>query len=239
MTLSGSASMRCGPPNWRMTPTGRAGDRFAWKGVTRRVPVAGSELPSAAYAQIRQAAPCHSALALLEVRLVNIATPLLAELEQEAQPTRQLLERVPSDRLDWRPHPKSMTLGQLALHVAQVPGAFAAILTADEVDFATVDFETSNQADAGELLVALDRSLAEARQWLAQLDEEQATALYHARLAEQELFALPRLALVRSLMFNHWYHHRGQLCVYLRLLDVPLPPIYGPTADENPFGAAA
>ena len=170
---------------------------------------------------------------------MHIATPLLAELEQEARPTRQLLERIPRDRLDWRPHPKSMTLGQLALHVAQVPGAFAAILAADGVDFATMGFGTPNPADTAELLVALDRSLVGARRWLAQLDEAQATALYHARLAERELFALPRLALVRTLMFNHWYHHRGQLCVYLRLLDVPLPPIYGPTADENPFATVA
>lgn len=168
---------------------------------------------------------------------MHIATPLLAELEQEAQSTRKLLERIPNDRLAWRPHPKSMTIGQLALHVAQVPGAFAAILAADEVDFATTSFGTSNPATSTELLVALDKSLAEAREWLAQLDDERATTLYHARLAGQELFALPRLSLVRSLMFNHWYHHRGQLCVYLRLLDVPLPPIYGPTADENPFGA--
>ena len=162
-------------------------------------------------------------------------TLLLAELEQEAQPTRQLLERVPADRLAWRPHPKSMTLGQLAMHVAQVPGAFADILTSDEVDFSTIEFGTPSPADATDLLVMLNVSLSRARTLLAQLSEERAAALFHARLADQQLFELPRFTLVRSLTFNHWYHHRGQLSVYLRLLDVPLPPIYGPTADENPF----
>ncbi len=166
---------------------------------------------------------------------MHTTTQFLGELEQEAHPTRQLLVRVPSDRLAWRPHPKSMTLGQLGLHVAQIPGAFAAILAADEVDFATTSFGTPNPVDNAELLVALDESLARAREWLAQLNDERATALYQARLAGRDLFALPRVTLVRSLMFNHWYHHRGQLCVYLRLLDISLPPIYGPTADENPF----
>ena len=169
---------------------------------------------------------------------MNVATALLAELEQEAQLTRHLLERVPGDRLGWRPHPRSMTLGQLALHVAQVPGAFATDLAADGVDFATVDFGGGDPASVAEVLDALDRSVATARPWLMQLDEAQAAALYHACAGGVELFAVPRITLVRSMMFNHWYHHRGQLTVYLRMLDVPLPPIYGPTADENPFGAA-
>ena len=163
---------------------------------------------------------------------------LLAELEQEADATRRVLERVPNDRLTWRPHPKSMTLGALALHVAQIPGAFAVHLAADGVDFATVDFGGSATGAEGQLLPALERSVAVAARWLTQLDEGQASALYRARVGSHELFAVPRLTLVRSLMFNHWYHHRGELCVYLRLLGVPLPPIYGPTADENPFAGA-
>jgi uncharacterized damage-inducible protein DinB len=169
--------------------------------------------------------------------MVNTAIPLLAELEQEADATRRLLEHVPSDRLAWRPHPKSMTLGELALHVAQIPGAFAAHLAADGVDFAVVDFGAPSSVEEGQLLPALEQRVAAARRWLAQLDEEQAAGLYHARVGSQELFAVPRLTLARSLMFNHWYHHRGELCVYLRLLGVALPPIYGPTADENPFTA--
>lgn len=163
---------------------------------------------------------------------------LIAELEQEADTTRRLLERVPNDRLTWRPHPKSMTLGELALHVAEIPGTFAAHLAADGVDFATVDFGGSATVAEGQVLPALERSVAAAARWLAQLDDTKASGLYRARVGGQELFAVPRITLVRSLMFNHWYHHRGELCVYLRLLGVPLPPIYGPTADENPFGRA-
>jgi uncharacterized damage-inducible protein DinB len=167
--------------------------------------------------------------------MVITASPLLAELEQEADNTRRVLERVPGDRLDWRPHPKSMTLGELALHVAQLPGQFAAHLAEDGVDFAEVEFGGSVSVGKEELLRAHERGVAAARAWLEQLDEAHATGLYHARVAGHEIFALPRLALARSLMFNHLYHHRGELCVYLRLLGVPLPPIYGPTADENPF----
>ncbi len=163
---------------------------------------------------------------------------LVAELDQESQVTRQLLERVPLDRLDWRPHSKSMTLGELALHVAQVPGAFARILASDGVDFATVDFSAPASGDTTNLLKVLDDSVCSAREWLGRLDDAGAGALYRARVGQRELFAVPRHVLVRSLVFNHWYHHRGQLTVYLRLLDVPLPPIYGPTADENPFAAA-
>jgi uncharacterized damage-inducible protein DinB len=165
------------------------------------------------------------------------AVTLVAELDQEAVATRRVLERVPLDRLEWRPHPKSMSLGQLALHVAQVPGTFTSILAADEVDFATVDFEAPARGDARSLVKLLEDSVCSARRWLSELDEARANALYRARAGQQALFAVPRHVLVRSLIFNHWYHHRGQLTVYLRLLDVPLPPIYGPTADENPFGA--
>lgn len=163
---------------------------------------------------------------------------LVAELDQEAQATRQVLERVPTDKLDWRPHAKSMTLGQLALHVAQVPGTFAEILAGDQVDFATVDFGAPASGDPRNLLKVLEDSVCGARRWLSQLDDTHAGALYRARAGRRDLFAVPRHVLVRSLMFNHWYHHRGQLTVYLRLLGVPLPPLYGPTADENPFGAA-
>jgi uncharacterized damage-inducible protein DinB len=173
----------------------------------------------------------------VEVRVMVDITSLVEELQQEADVTRRLLERVPSDRLTWRPHPKSMTLGALALHVAEIPGQFAGHLAEDGVDFTTVDFGGSGSVGEGQILPALDESVATASRWLAQLDTARATGLYHARVGSRELFAAPRIALVRSLMFNHWYHHRGELCVYLRLLGVRLPPIYGPTADENPFAA--
>ncbi len=162
------------------------------------------------------------------------AEQLIAELEREAGATRQLLSRVPSE-FEWRPDPKSMTLGQLAQHVAEIPATFADILTPDGVDFATVDFATSDPAPGIDFVLLLEQSVAKAKGWLRQLNDEAAGAIYRASVAGVELFAVPRIELVRSLMFNHWYHHRGQLTVYLRLLGVALPPLYGPTADEDPF----
>lgn len=164
---------------------------------------------------------------------------LMAELEQEGAATRRVLERVPADRLDWQPHPKSMTLGQLALHVAVIPGALAQLCAADGVDAATIDFKARQPQDAAELLPALEESLAGARTFLSGLDEAAAAAPWRLTHGERELSCAPRMAMVRSLLLNHWYHHRGQLTVYLRLLDVPVPAVYGNSADENPFAEAA
>ena len=164
-----------------------------------------------------------------------LATAFLAELEDEAATTRRLLQRVPATSLAWRPHPKSMSLGELALHVAQIPGAFAAMLKADSVDFGTVDWGNPVPRSAEDILASLEASVETAKAFLLALDDTSANALWRATLNSNQLFAAPRRALVRTLMFNHWYHHRGELMVFLRLLNVPLPPVYGPTADENPF----
>ncbi len=161
---------------------------------------------------------------------------LCGELDQEAETTLRVLGRVPREHLDWKPHPRSMSLGELALHVARIPADFSRILEADGVDFAEVDFAGPPPAVDMDLARELRDSVAAARAWLATLDQAKAGATWSARAGGRLLFAVPRLALVRSLMFNHLYHHRGQLCLYLRLLEVPVPPVYGPTADENPFG---
>lgn len=161
---------------------------------------------------------------------------LRSELDQEAEATLRVLQRVPWERFDWKPHSRSMSLGELALHVARIPAEFSRILEADAVDFAEVDFSGVQPTAETDLARELRESLDVARGWLAALDERKASAIWSAKSHGQVLFAVPRVALVRSLMFNHLYHHRGQLCLYLRLLDVPVPPVYGPTADENPFG---
>lgn len=165
--------------------------------------------------------------------------PLVAELEEEAGATRRMLERVPADRLDWQPHPKSMTLGQLALHVASLPGAITHMAATDELDAATVDFTQSRPETAEELLTTFDTGIAEARSFLQNLSEESAATTWRLQRDGETIFSMPRLGLLRTLLFNHGYHHRGQLGVYLRLLEVPLPSVYGPSADENPFAAAA
>jgi uncharacterized damage-inducible protein DinB len=167
--------------------------------------------------------------------MTRISAPLLAELEQEAQSTRRMLERVPDGHLSWRPHPRSMTLGELALHVATIPGALAGLLSHDTFDFEGFEYQAPELGSAADLIPELEASVAAAGEWLSSLDDEAATAFWRATEGTREIFAAPRIALVRSLIFNHWYHHRGQLAVYLRQLDVPVPAIYGPSADENPF----
>jgi uncharacterized damage-inducible protein DinB len=159
---------------------------------------------------------------------------LLQELEQEAATTRRVLERVPEHQLQWRPHPKARTLGELALHVAMVPGAVARLAAAPSPAQAP-EFVDPSPKNAAELLPALDESLATAKQVLGGMDDGTLMSTLRMMKGERELFALPRVALLRSILLNHWYHHRGQLSVYLRELDVPLPSIYGPSADENPF----
>ena len=146
---------------------------------------------------------------------MRIADPYVDELTIEASTTRRVLERVPEAHLNWRPHEKSMSLGQLALHVATLPRQLTEFITGDELDFGAATGAPPTVSSHQELMTA--RRLTG---------------------SGRELFAAPRAAVLRSFLFNHWYHHRGQLVVYLRLLDVPVPSVYGPTADENPFASA-
>jgi uncharacterized damage-inducible protein DinB len=159
---------------------------------------------------------------------------LLAEMDQEAHTTARVLERVPQAHLTWRPHAKSMSLGQLALHVATIPGMVAGILAKDGLAEPPV-FIQPEAATAAELVPALKASIADARRLLGDMDDAAMARTWRLMSGDRELMAVPRGALVRGLVLNHWYHHRGQLLVYLRLHNVPLPPVYGPTADENPF----
>jgi uncharacterized damage-inducible protein DinB len=163
---------------------------------------------------------------------------LLAELEQEAQTTRRVLERIPQAHLSWKPHPKSMTLGQLALHVATVPGNVAEMAALSSVPEPPA-FVQEPARTTSELVPALHDSVARARRALGSFDDAAMNGTWRLMDHGKELLAMPRAALVRAIMLNHWYHHRGQLLVYLRLLDVPVPSVYGPTADENPFRVAA
>ena len=159
---------------------------------------------------------------------------LLQELEREAETTRRVLERVPDNQLTWRPHPKARTLGDLALHVATVPGGVAE-LVASPSPAQVPQFAGPSPNSAAELIPALDQSIARAKKALGGMDDVAVMATWRLMQGERELFAVPRVALLRSIMLNHWYHHRGQLTVYLRELGVPIPSIYGPSADENPF----
>jgi uncharacterized damage-inducible protein DinB len=168
---------------------------------------------------------------------MSIIDALRQELEQEAHITRRVLERVPADRLTWKPHDKSMSLGQLALHVATIPGAIAQMSQCSP--YAVGQFNQPAPATAAELLPLFEGSIAQARQVLGTLDDQALGAMWCAMNGETEVMNVPVGALLRTLMLNHWYHHRGQLSVYLREVGVPVPSIYGPSADENPFAPRA
>lgn len=165
---------------------------------------------------------------------MSMAEVLIAELTQEAGTTRRQLACVPEDRLTWTPHAKSMTLGQLALHIAQTPGQVAELIS--ELDIELPNFgERPQPSSTAEILSALDESIATATQKLQSWDDSALMAEWKMTADGHTLMALPRAAMVRAIMLNHWYHHRGQMQVYLRLLDQKVPSVYGPTADENPF----
>jgi uncharacterized damage-inducible protein DinB len=163
-----------------------------------------------------------------------IAEALTAELQQEAVTTRRVLERVPESQLAWRPHPKSMSLGQLAFHIAGLPHRIAELLHDPVTEVPNVPL--TEGTPVAEMLATLDRSVPIAVQQLTAWGDEGLLAMWRMTREGRTLMEMPRLAMVRAVMLNHWYHHRGQLTVYLRLLEVPLPSVYGPTADDNVFG---
>ena len=166
---------------------------------------------------------------------MSMLEPMLNELRQEAATTRRVLERVPGEKLSWKPHQKSMSLGQLALHVATIPGDLVRLAQLEEFDASQANFDPPEAKRVEEILAALDVSVKTAEDYLAGIDDETATGNWRLTLRGKEVFTVPRTGLLRTIMLNHWYHHRGQLSVYLRLLDVPVPAIYGRSADENPF----
>ena len=153
----------------------------------------------------------------------------------ESATTRRVLERVPDAKLGWAPHAKSRTLGQLAMHLASNPAGVTTLASQNPADLPDVgDVDPTSIA---EVLAALDASVAEATRLLSGMSDEALAETWRARVNGVQIMAMPRITFLRSVLLNHWYHHRGQLSVYLRLLDVPLPSIYGPSADENPFAA--
>ena len=165
---------------------------------------------------------------------MRIIDGMLAELDQEAQTTQRVLERIPQAHLTWKPHPKSMSLGQLALHVATVPGTVAELAALDTVPDPPA-FVQPEAATATELVPSLTDSVTKAKRLLGGFDDSKMSATWRLQRGGKDILTMPRAAFVRAILLNHWYHHRGQLLVYLRLLNLPVPSVYGPTADENPF----
>ena len=164
---------------------------------------------------------------------MNLTELILGELQYEAATTRKMLERVPQASFTWKPHEKSMTLGQLTGHVANLFGTWlTATLSQDEFDLA--DSHPLQAENVSEILEHFDQNIASAFELLKTQSDERLLATWRLKRGGQVLFEMPRWAVFRSMVLNHIIHHRGQLSVYLRLQNVPLPPVYGPTADERP-----
>ncbi|MEP6914444.1 MAG: DinB family protein [Acidobacteriota bacterium] len=164
-----------------------------------------------------------------------IRDALLPEYDHEMGTTRRLLERTPEAELGWKPHEKSMTLGQLAGHIANIPRWAKAVTDGSGFDVATAgdDVRPKTPASVTELLADFDRKVADARAGLAATDDPQMLEPWTLSQGDHEIFTMPRVSALRTFVLNHLIHHRGQLSVYLRLRNVAVPPIYGPTADEQ------
>ncbi|HEU5053472.1 MAG TPA: DinB family protein [Hanamia sp.] len=158
--------------------------------------------------------------------------PFIQELKHEAAATKRMLERVPEDKFDWKPHEKSKTLGQLASHIAELPGFLNSILIMDEVDFAKGQYKAYNTKTPEELMQLFQEKLDEVLQTLQNTTDEKMHANFTLRSGDHVIATVPRMIAVRSMALSHIVHHRGQLSVYLRLLDIPVPGMYGPSADE-------
>ncbi|CAN5532740.1 hypothetical protein BH10ACI3_BH10ACI3_18530 [soil metagenome] len=163
----------------------------------------------------------------------RLATAFLAELDNEAKVTRNCLERVPAEKFDWKPHEKSMTMGRLAVHCAEMFGWTKETCKQDVLDFATADFKPFEPASTEELLAFFDDHIAKAKIILAETSDETFMTDWTMRNGDQVYMTMPKVAVMRSFVMNHIIHHRGQLSVYLRLNDIPVPSIYGPSADEG------
>ena len=164
---------------------------------------------------------------------MSLAESMLAEFEAQAPITRKFLERLPGDRLTWKPHEKSMSAGQLGLHIARVPGGsvrFVQQNPAQAPNFNSVPQPSS----VGEILAAFDESITAVRTLLPQFSDAAMQETWRMVQGNQELLKIPRAQFLRDIMLNHWFQHRGQLCVYLRLLNVAVPASWGPSGDEQP-----
>jgi uncharacterized damage-inducible protein DinB len=166
---------------------------------------------------------------------MSIAQSILPEFDQEMAGTRKELERVPEGRFDWRPHPKSMLLGRLASHLAELPSWGQMAMEGTELDIAPLGQPAPrghSLATRAEIVALFDQTSAAARKAIAASSDADFMVPWTLKKAGVKIFTLPRIAVIRSMVMNHLIHHRAQLGVYLRLLDIPLPGLYGPTADE-------
>ena len=158
--------------------------------------------------------------------------PLLNELLHEAKSTRKMLELVPEDKFSWKPHEKSMTMGRLASHIADIPNWAVFTIDQDVLDFATTEYKPKDAVTNTELVKMFDDNLAKAVEALKNASDEKLLANWKMQAGDVVYMDMPRIQVLRGFILNHNIHHRAQLSVYLRLNDIALPSVYGPTADE-------
>ena len=166
---------------------------------------------------------------------MSFAQSILPEFDHEMASTRKVLERIPDDKLNWRAHPKSNTIGWNANHIAELPGWSVSIVTESGYDFAPVGgerYQSPKLTSTREIVELFDRNFAEARKALAALKDESLNDPWTLRGGERIIFTMPRSAVIRSFLMNHIIHHRAILSVYLRLNNIPVPGLYGPSGDE-------
>ncbi len=166
---------------------------------------------------------------------MSLADTITAELEREAVSTRNLLQLVPDDKLTWKPHDTSMTLGLLANHIATLPGGMALVGAMDHLDYGNFTPPSQPESTAA-VLAAFDEGVKQAVATIGAMSDADLMKSWSLNKGGSAIFSVPRAGLFRTILLNHLYHHRGQLSVYLRMLGLRLPSIYGPSADENPFG---
>ncbi len=162
----------------------------------------------------------------------SIAQSLLAEFVIQAPITRRFLERLPDDKLTWKPHEKSLTAGQLAYHLASVPGGICRFVQNNPAQ--APNFNFPQPASREEVLKTFDESIATVREILPTYDDDAMHETWRLVAGDKELMAQPRGLFIRDVMLSHWYQHRGQFSVYLRILNIPVPASWGPSADEPP-----
>lgn len=164
---------------------------------------------------------------------MTLKETLIKELEQEGRSTKKILERIPSEKFDWQPHEKSMKLKALAIHIAGLTGRISEVVHKDYLDFADPQNKTPQISDTQELISYLDKGVKESLDALHQMDEKDLGKKWIMRRGDHVIAEAPKGAIIRRVCLDHLIHHRGQLSVYLRLLDVPIPGMYGPSADEK------
>lgn len=166
---------------------------------------------------------------------MSLSEIIASELEREGATTRKMLERLPANEFDWKPHEKSMSLGRLATHVVEMTGWVGETVKKEQIDFAAGDYVPTEVKTTEELVALFDQTLSNCLDALKEVPDEHFMQPWTLRNGETVYFTMPRIGVIRGMCLNHIVHHRGQLSVYMRLKDIPLPAMYGPSADEQAF----